>query len=136
MIPSSIEIVNPVVQVIASSRAEVLGQGACAVLPAEVRGGQILAQETVTETMNLSNTKGYGTAETIHVVVNNPLAFATSDLRDARSFICCTNIAKVIEAPVLRGNGDVREAVIAATRLAVDFRATVQKSVVVMRVAG
>src|SRR5262249_40857934 len=75
--------------------------------------------------------KGYGTGGTIHVVVNNQVGFTTSDPRDTRSSFYCTDIAKMIEAPVLHVNGDDPEAVTAATRLAIDFRATFGKSVVI-----
>ncbi|MFP3550619.1 2-oxoglutarate dehydrogenase E1 component [Paraburkholderia sp. SIMBA_049] len=130
--PSHLEVVNPVVQGIARARAEVLGLGASAVLPVEIHGdAAISGQGIVMETMNLSNTRGYGTGGTIHVVVNNQVGFTTSDPRDVRSSFYCTDIAKMIEAPVLHVNGDDPEAVVAATRLAIDFRATFNKSVVI-----
>jgi 2-oxoglutarate dehydrogenase E1 component len=130
--PSHLEIVNPVVQGIARARAEVLGQGASAVLPVEIHGdAAISGQGIVMETMSLSDTRGYGTGGTIHVVVNNQVGFTTSHPEDARSSFYCTDIAKMIEAPILHVNGDDPEAVIAATRLAIDFRATFKKSVVI-----
>lgn len=130
--PSHLEIVNPVVQGIARARAEVLGQGASAVLPVEIHGdAAISGQGIVMETMNLANTRGFGTGGTIHVVVNNQVGFTTSHPEDARSSFYCTDIAKMIEAPILHVNGDDPEAVIAATRLAIDFRATFKKSVVI-----
>ncbi len=130
--PSHLEIVNPVVQGIARARAEVLGQGASAVLPVEIHGdAAISGQGIVMETMNLSNTRGYGTGGTIHVVVNNQVGFTTSHPEDARSSFYSTDIAKMIEAPILHVNADDPEAVIAATRLAIDFRATFKKSVMI-----
>ncbi|SEF05567.1 2-oxoglutarate dehydrogenase E1 component [Burkholderia sp. WP9] len=130
--PSHLEIVNPVIQGIARARAEVLGQGAAAVLPVEIHGdAAISGQGIVMETMNLSNTRGYGTGGTIHVVVNNQVGFTTSDPRDVRSSFYCTDIAKMIEAPILHVNGDDPEAVVAATRLAIDFRVMFRKSVVI-----
>ncbi|ALL71595.1 2-oxoglutarate dehydrogenase E1 component (plasmid) [Paraburkholderia caribensis MBA4] len=130
--PSHLEVVNPVVQGIARARAEVLGLGASAVLPVEIHGdAAVSGQGIVMETMNLANTRGYGTGGTIHVVLNNQVGFTTSDPRDVRSSFYCTDIAKMIEAPVLHVNGDDPEAVIAATRLAIDFRATFNKSVVI-----
>ncbi|MDW3686050.1 2-oxoglutarate dehydrogenase E1 component [Cupriavidus sp. CV2] len=130
--PSHLEIVNPVVEGIARARAEVLGLGASAVLPVEIHGdASISGQGIVMETMSLSGTRGYGTGGTIHVVVNNQVGFTTSDPRDVRSSFYCTDIAKMIEAPVLHVNGDDPEAVVAATRLAIDFRATFKKSVVI-----
>jgi len=130
--PSHLEIVNPVVQGIARARGEVLGQGAGAVLPVEIHGdAAISGQGIVMETMSLSNTRGYGTGGTIHVVVNNQVGFTTSHPEDVRSSFYCTDIAKMIEAPILHVNGDDPEAVIAATRLAIDFRAMFNKSVVI-----
>jgi 2-oxoglutarate dehydrogenase E1 component len=130
--PSHLEVVNPVVQGIARARADVLGLGASAVLPVEIHGdAAISGQGIVMETMNLSGTKGYGTGGTIHVVVNNQVGFTTSDLGDARTSFYCTDIAKMIEAPILHVNGDDPEAVVAATRLAIEYRATFGKSVVI-----
>jgi 2-oxoglutarate dehydrogenase E1 component len=98
----------------------------------EIHGdAAISGQGIVMETMNLSNTRGYGTGGTIHVVVNNQVGFTTSDPRDVRSSFYCTDIAKMIEAPILHVNGDDPEAVVAATRLAIDFRAMYGKSVVI-----
>uniref|UniRef100_UPI003F4936EC 2-oxoglutarate dehydrogenase E1 component n=1 Tax=Cupriavidus yeoncheonensis TaxID=1462994 RepID=UPI003F4936EC len=130
--PSHLEIVNPVVQGIARARAEVLGLGASAVLPVEIHGdASISGQGIVMETMNLSGTRGHGTGGTVHVVVNNQVGFTTSDPRDVRSSFYSTDVAKMIEAPVLHVNGDDPEAVVAATRLAIDFRATFGRSVVI-----
>ena len=130
--PSHLEIVNPVVEGIARARADVLGQGASAVLPVEIHGDSAISgQGIVMETMSFSNTRGYGTGGTIHVVVNNQVGFTTSHPQDVRSSFYCTDIAKMIEAPILHVNGDDPEAVIAATRLAIDFRTTFQKSVVI-----
>ena len=130
--PSHLEIVNPVVQGMARARAEALGLSANAVLPIEIHGdASISGQGIVMETMNLSNTRGYGTGGTIHIVVNNQVGFTTSRPQDARSSFYCTDIAKMIEAPVLHVNGDDPEAVVAATRMAIDFRATFNRSVVI-----
>ncbi|MDR6495186.1 2-oxoglutarate dehydrogenase E1 component [Paraburkholderia terricola] len=130
--PSHLEIVNPVVQGIARARAEVLGQGTSAVLPVEIHGdAAISGQGIVMETMNLSDTRGYGTGGTIHVVVNNQVGFTTSHPEDVRSSFYCTDIAKMIEAPVLHVNGDDPEAVVAATRMAIEFRTIFRKSVVI-----
>src|SRR6201991_4047679 len=130
--PSHLEIVNPVVQGIARARSEELDEGASAVLPVEIHGdASIAGQGIVMETMSLSNTRGHGTGGTVHIVVNNQVGFTTSDPRDVRSSFYCTDIAKMIEAPVLHVNGDDPEAVVAATRLAIDFRTAFKRSVVI-----
>jgi 2-oxoglutarate dehydrogenase E1 component len=129
--PSHLEFVNPVVQGIARARAELLGEhGQKAVLPVEIHGDVAMSgQGIVMETMNLSYTKGHGTGGTLHVVVNNQIGFTTSDPKETRSTFFCTDIAKLIEAPVLHVNADDPEAVVAAVRLAVEYRMTFQRSV-------
>jgi 2-oxoglutarate dehydrogenase E1 component len=131
--PSHLEIVNPVVQGIARGYAEQRGQlEQGAVLPVEIHGDvAISGQGIVMETMNLSYTKGHGTGGTIHIVVNNQIGFTTSDPSETRSTFYCTDIAKLIEAPVLHVNADDPEAVVAAVRLAVEYRMTFGRSVVI-----
>jgi len=131
--PSHLEFVNPVVQGIARARAELLGeQGQRAVLPIEIHGDVAMSgQGIVMETMNLGYTKGHGTGGTLHVVVNNQIGFTTSAPNEARSTFYCTDIAKLIEAPVLHVNADDPEAVVAAVRMAVEYRAAFQRSVVI-----
>ena len=83
------------------------------------------------ETMALSQTRGYKTGGTIHVVVNNQVGFTTSDTRDTRSSLYCTDIAKMIEAPVFHVNADSPEAVIAVTRIALEYRIKFNKDIVI-----
>jgi 2-oxoglutarate dehydrogenase E1 component len=130
--PSHLEIVNPVVQGMARARAEEPGQSARTVLPVEIHGDAAIAgQGIVMETLSLSYTREHGTGGAIHVVVNNQVGFTSSDPREARSSFFCTDIAKMIEAPVLHVNGDDPQAVVLAARLAMDYRAAFGRSVVI-----
>ena len=129
---SHLEIVNPVVQGIARGKAEELRVDKQTVLPVEIHGdAAISGQGVVMETMNMSYVRGHSTSGTVHVVINNQVGFTSSDPFDARSSFYCTDIAKMIDAPVLHVNGDDPEAVQYAARLAVEFRAAFKRSVMI-----
>jgi len=131
--PSHLEIVNPVVEGSAKARMERRGdREGTQVLPVQVHGYAAFAgQGVVMETLNLAQTRGYGTHGTVHLVINNQIGFTTSDPRDSRSTLYCSDVVKMIEAPVLHVNGDDPEAVVLAVQLAVDFRNEFHKDVVI-----
>jgi 2-oxoglutarate dehydrogenase E1 component len=130
--PSHLEIVNPVVEGSVRARQERRGDHAgVKVLPVQVHGDAAFAgQGVVMETLTLAQTRGYGTGGTVHIVINNQIGFTTSDPRDSRSSLYCSDVVKMIEAPVLHVNGDDPEAVVLAARIALEFRAEFRKDVV------
>ena len=130
--PSHLEIVNPVVEGSVKARMERRGDKEGAqVLPILVHGDAAFAgQGVVMETLNLAQTRGYGTGGTVHIVINNQIGFTTSDPRDSRSTLYCSDVVKMIEAPVLHINGDDPEAVVLATQIALDYRVLFKKDIV------
>jgi len=131
--PSHLEIVNPVVE--GSVRARQHRRGDFkgeTVMPLLIHGDAAFAgQGVVMETLALSQTRGYRTGGTVHVVVNNQIGFTTSDTRDSRSSLYCTGIAKMVEAPVFHVNGDDVEAVAMVAKIALDYRMKFKKDVVI-----
>ena len=129
--PSHLEIIHPVVRGSVRARqdrrGDVLGYE---VVPVILHGDAALSgQGVVMESLNMSQTRGFRNGGAIHVVINNQIGFTTSDPRDVRSTLYCTDVAKMVEAPVLHVNGDDPEAVAFAVRTAVDFRYTFHKNV-------
>ena len=129
--PSHLEIVNPVVE--GSVRARQHRRGDIRgdqVLPILIHGDAAIAGQGVNqECLNMAQTRGYYTGGTIHIVVNNQIGFTTSDLRDLRGTTFCTDIAKMVEAPILHVNGDDPEVALLACEIALEYRQRFHKDV-------
>ncbi len=131
--PSHLEIVNPVVQGSVRARMDRRSdpQGK-QVLPVLVHGDAAFGGQGVNqETLALAQTRGYTTGGTVHIIINNQIGFTTSDPRDMRSSAFCTDIVKMVEAPVLHVNSDDPEAVVLATQFALEYRMKFRKDIVV-----
>ncbi|MGZ4452051.1 MAG: multifunctional oxoglutarate decarboxylase/oxoglutarate dehydrogenase thiamine pyrophosphate-binding subunit/dihydrolipoyllysine-residue succinyltransferase subunit, partial [Nocardioides sp.] len=130
--PSHLEAVDPVLEGIARAKQDVLNKGAeFPVLPLLVHGDAAFAgQGVVAETLNLSQLRGYRTGGTIHVVVNNQVGFTTSPA-SSRSSLYCTDVARMVQAPIFHVNGDDPEACIRVARLAFEYRQAFKKDVVI-----
>jgi 2-oxoglutarate decarboxylase len=131
--PSHLEAVNPVLEGIVRAKQDKLNKGAAGftVLPLLLHGDAAFAgQGVVAETLNLSQLPGYRTGGTVHVVVNNQVGFTTSPA-SARSSMYCTDVARMVQAPIFHVNGDDPEACVRVARLAFEFRQAFNKDVVV-----
>src|SRR5882757_2186458 len=129
--PSHLEIVNPVVEGKARARQRIRGDSKerRKVMPVLIHGDAAVAgQGIVAETLNFSLLPGYRTGGTVHFVINNQIGF-TTDPSDSRSTRYCTDIAKLVEAPIFHVNGDDPEAVCMVAQLAVDFRVKFKRDV-------
>jgi 2-oxoglutarate dehydrogenase E1 component len=131
--PSHLEVVNPVVEGSVRARQErrndTLGER---VVPCLIHGDSAFGgQGVVMETMQLSQARGYYTGGTLHIVVNNQVGFTTSRPEDMRSTMYCSDVAKMLEAPIFHVNGDDPEAVVFVARLAMQYRQRFHKDVVI-----
>jgi len=131
--PSHLEIVDPVVA--GSVRARQLRHGDAErrrVLPVLIHGDSAFAgQGVVMELLQMSQARGFAVGGTVHVVINNQVGFTTHRADDTRSTLYCTDVAKMVGAPVLHVNGDDPEAVVFCAQLALDFRQQFRKDVVI-----
>ncbi|MCH9768109.1 MAG: multifunctional oxoglutarate decarboxylase/oxoglutarate dehydrogenase thiamine pyrophosphate-binding subunit/dihydrolipoyllysine-residue succinyltransferase subunit [Actinomycetia bacterium] len=133
--PSHLEAVDPVLEGLVRAKQDMLDKGngpdGFTVMPMMLHGDAAFAgQGVVAETLNLALLRGYRTGGTIHIVVNNQIGFTTSP-NDSRSSEYCTDVAKMIGAPIFHVNGDDPEAAVWVTQLAVDFRQEFKKDVVI-----
>ncbi len=131
--PSHLEIVSPVVEGSVRARQHTRGdKDGRKVLPVIMHGDSaFIGQGVVMETFNLSQTRGYGTGGSIHIIINNQIGFTTSDVRDIRSSTYCTDVAKMVEAPIFHVNADNPEAVLLVTEIALDYRMEFGRDVVI-----
>ena len=131
--PSHLEAVDPVLEGVVRAKQDVLdiGEPGFTVLPVLIHGDAAFAgQGVVAETLNLSQLRGYRTGGTVHIVVNNQVGFTTAP-QHSRSSVYCTDVARMIQAPIFHVNGDDPEAVVRVGRLAFEYRQAFGKDVVI-----
>jgi len=131
--PSHLEIVDPVVQGSVRARQSRRGDDLrLKVMPVLIHGDAAFAgQGVVMETLQMSQTRSFRTGGTVHVVCNNQVGFTISNPEDARSTLYCSDVAKMVEAPIFHVNADDPDAVVLVARLAVDYRMRFRKDVVI-----
>ncbi len=130
--PSHLETVDPVVEGMVRAKLDLIGEeGGTSILPLLMHGDAAFAgQGVVPETLNLSQLAGYKTGGTVHLVINNQVGFTTNP-DSARSTVYCTDVAKMVQAPIFHVNGDDPEACYRVGKLAFEFRQAFQKDVVI-----
>jgi len=131
--PSHLEIVGPVVEGSVRARQDRRNdKDGSEVISLLIHGDAAFAgQGVIMETFNMSQSRGYSTKGTVHIVVNNQIGFTTSNQKDARSSLHCTDVAKMVDAPIFHVDGDNPEAVVFAAQVALDYRMTFRKDVVI-----
>jgi 2-oxoglutarate dehydrogenase E1 component len=131
--PSHLEIVNAVVEGSARARQERRGDAlGDKVLPVQIHGDAAFAgQGVIMETLQLSQARGFYTGGSIHIIINNQVGFTTSDPKDARSTLYCSDVAKMVEAPIFHVNADDPEAVCFVMRFALEYRMKFHKDIVI-----
>ncbi|RDH82362.1 MAG: 2-oxoglutarate dehydrogenase E1 component [endosymbiont of Galathealinum brachiosum] len=131
--PSHLEIVAPVVEGSVRARQEHRKDaGGVEVLPIQIHGDAAFSgQGVVMETLQMSQSRGYSTKGSLHIVVNNQIGFTTSNIQDSRSTHYCTDIAKMVDSPIFHVNADDPEAVMLVTQIALDYRMAFKKDVVI-----
>ena len=131
--PSHLEVVNAVVEGSVRARQERRRDApGDKVLPVQIHGDAAFAgQGVIMETLQLSQARGFYTGGSVHVIINNQVGFTTSDPRDARSTHYCSDVAKMVEAPIFHVNADDPEAVCFVTRFALEYRMKFHKDVVI-----
>jgi len=131
--PSHLEIIGPVIEGSVRARQDnIHDQEGNKVIPVLIHGDAAFAGQGINmETLNMSQSRGYSTKGTIHIVINNQIGFTTSNQEDARSTLYCTDVVKMVNAPIFHVNGDDPEAVLLVTQMALDYRMKFNKDVVI-----
>jgi 2-oxoglutarate dehydrogenase E1 component len=131
--PSHLEIVNPVLEGWVRARQQRRGDTTGGlVMPVLIHGDAAMAgQGVVMETLNMAATRGFHTGGTLHIVINNQIGFTTSDPRDSRSSLYCTDVMKMVDSPVLHVNGDDPEAVMRAVHIALAYRMEFRRDITI-----